>query len=403
MIAPDRSLRFTHRVLGLRPSCVREIMRAAEGREMLSFAGGLPRADLFPAEALAASMQRVLSSSAATALQYGPTEGYRPLREYVAQSILAARGIDAEPDDILITNGSQQALDLVARVFLDPGDVVLMETPSYLSAIQAFELSQPRFVGIALRDEGIDVDELAAAAERYRPKLVYLAPTFQNPTGVCYGADVRRAVARLVDREGLLLVEDDPYGELAYDVPPPRPIHAGTASRGLLMGSFSKIVAPGLRLGWVWADPEVIRRMVVVKQATDLCTSGLLQRVLHDLLSQQTLPEHLRHVRASYRQQRDAMVRSLAAWMPAGTAFNRPPGGMFVWASLPGGASSDALLKRTLPRGLAFAPGTSFYPEQPRRDTLRLNFTLNDEAAIERGVRLLAEETGALLADPVPG
>lgn len=385
---------FAERIRGLRPSCVREIMRAGEGRDMLSFAGGLPNPRLFPVAGLEEAFTRVLRDRSDTALQYGSSEGYRPLREFVCTDILAPLGLEARADEILITSGSQQALDLVARVFIDPFDPVAMESPSYLSAIQAFELSQPRFVTVPLGPDGIDTDQLARALHEQAPRLLYLGPTFQNPTGLCYTESVRREVARLVDETGTLLVEDDPYGELRYDDEPhAAPIHAWTRSRGVLMGSFSKIVTPGLRMGWVHAPEEILRAMVVAKQAADLCSSTLVQQVLHAFLAGGALRPHIERLRAAYRIQRDAMLAALQREMPPGTCWTAPRGGMFVWVTLPAGVSAEALLAATLQRGVAFAPGRSFYPVDPRADTLRLNFTLNDTGAIDRGIRVLAEET----------
>ena len=398
MTRAEPHVKFARRICGLRPSCVREIMRAGEGRDMLSFAGGLPNPRLFPSAELETAFTRVLRERGGTALQYGSSEGYRPLREFVCAERLAPLGIEAVADEILITSGSQQALDLVARVFIDPGDLVAMESPSYLSAIQAFELCEPCFVTVPLGRDGIDTEQLACVLRRDAPKLLYVGPTFQNPTGLCYTDAVRREVARLVDEAGTLLVEDDPYGELRYDGGPhPRPIHAYGARRGVLMGSFSKIVTPGLRMGWVYAPAETLRAMVVAKQAADLCSSTLVQMVLHELLAGGFLRGHIERLRASYRVQRDVLLDVLRCEMPEGTRWTEPRGGMFVWVTLPEGVSAEALLAATLPRGVAFAPGRSFHPVDPPVNTLRLNFTLNEADAIRRGVRVIAEEIGKLM------
>ena len=385
--------RLSHRMQRLRPSCIRDILKAAGSHHVISFAGGLPNPRLFPIREIEEATRRVLQSEGRHALQYSSSEGYEPLRRYVATVLLPKRGITATADQILITNGSQQGLDLVGKVFLDRGDVVIMESPAYLSAIQAFELYQPRLHGIPLREDGVDPGELAKSLFEFpEAKLYYAVPNFQNPTGRCYSEPVRKVVAELLDAGDTLLVEDDPYRELRFEGEDMKPIHAYARRTGLLMGTFSKVLSPGLRMGWIYSRPEIIRHLEVAKQATDLCSSDLTQRVLYELLTEFDLDAHIARLRATYREQRDHMIRLIAALFPEGTEYTRPQGGMFIWMTLPGGVSADRLLAATSRRGVVFAPGKSFFPTQPREDALRLNFSHTEGPAMEKGMRIMAEE-----------
>lgn len=390
-------LRFAGRVRTLRSSCVREIMKAAATRDVISFAGGLPSPRLFPVDALADAASRVLKDHGSSALQYSSTEGYAPLREYVAETCLRRRGIRATADDVLITNGSQQALDLVGKVFIDPGDFVLMESPAYLSAIQAFELYQPRFVPVRLNRDGIDAHLLAESLARHSPKLVYLVPNFQNPTGLCYSGETRCAIAHLLRMHDTVLVEDDPYRELRFEGDDLPPVHRYSDQAAVLTGSFSKVLSPALRLGWVYAREDIRRHLVVAKQASDLCSSDLTQRILYECLTRFDQDRHIAALCREYRLQRDRMLYWISVLFPEGTQWTRPEGGMFIWVTLPAGVSAEELLEATLPHGVVFAPGRSFYPGRSENNTLRLNFTHADEASMEKGIKILASELWTLL------
>ena len=389
---------FTQRIRTLRPSCVRDIMRAASSRDIISFAGGLPNPRLFPIDALAEAAARVLKDHGARALQYSSSEGYAPLREYVAETCLRRRGICASADDILITNGSQQALDLIGKVFIEPGDVVLMESPAYLSAIQAFELFQPKFAPIRLNGDGLDLHLLAEQLERRCPKLVYLVPNFQNPTGTCYSAENRCAVAHLLRMYDTVLVEDDPYRELRFEGEDLPPVCRHPDQQALLTGTFSKVLSPALRLGWVYARANVRRHLVVAKQASDLCTSDLTQRIVHECLIRFDLERHIAELRREYRHQRDRMLYWIQTLFPEGTRHTVPQGGMFIWVTLPGNVAAESLLAATAKQGVVFAPGRSFYPGTPEINTLRLNFTHADDASMEKGLRILAHEVRKMMA-----
>ncbi|MFA5206699.1 MAG: PLP-dependent aminotransferase family protein [Lentisphaeria bacterium] len=385
-----RRHRLARRLRTLPRSCVRDAMNAAAG-DVISFAGGLPLPALFPVAPLAESADRVLRDHGAQALQYGSTEGIAPLREYVAERFLRARGIAATAADVLITSGSQQGLDLLGKVLLDPGSPLLVEAPTYMAAMQAFGLQQPRFLAVPLTADGADPVRLAALARRHRPRFFYAVPTFQNPSGVTYRPAVREAVAGALAQTRTLLVEDDPYSELYYDQPPPPPITA-LAGGGVMMGTFSKLLAPGLRLGWLLAPPELMEPLVRAKQATDLCTAAFTQHLLWDFLEHHDLAAHVHGLRTRYRGQRDAMLECLAAEMPADCRWTRPGGGMFVWLTAPEHVSTQALLAPCLKRGVVFAPGRSFYPGGAPDNRLRLNFTRPAPEEMRRGLRILAEE-----------
>lgn len=384
--------RFANRVRTLRPSCVREIMKAAASRDVISFAGGLPNPRLFPVDAIAEAAARVLKNHGPAALQYSSSEGYTPLREYVAETCLCRRGIKASAEDILITNGSQQALDLVGKVFIEPGNAVLMESPAYLSAIQAFELFQPRFVPVRLNRDGLDPYLLAECLARNSPKLVYLVPNFQNPTGVCYSEENRCAVAHLLRMHDVVLVEDDPYRELRFEGEDLPPVHRYYDQPAVLTGTFSKVLSPALRMGWVYARANIRRYLVLAKQASDLCSSDLTQRILYECLTKFDLDRHIAMLRREYRRQRDRMLHWIRTLFPEGTRTTCPQGGMFIWVTLPGNVSAEKLLTATVKQGVVFAPGRSFYPGKPELNTLRLNFTHADEALMEKGLRILARK-----------
>jgi 2-aminoadipate transaminase len=384
--------RFAGRIRALRPSCVREIMKVAASRDIISFAGGLPNPRLFPVDELAEASARVLSDQGSSALQYSSSEGYAPLRQYVAETALRRRGIRASAEDILLTNGSQQALDLVGKVFLDPGDVALMESPTYLSAIQAFELCQPRWAPVRLNGDGIDPYLLAECLERYSPKLAYLVPNFQNPTGVCYSGENRCAVAHLLRMYDVTLVEDDPYRELRFEGEDELPLYRYSDQPAVLTGTFSKVLSPALRVGWVYAREDIRKRLVVAKQASDLCSSDLIQRILYECLTRFDLEQHIAMLCRTYQRQRDRMLRWIRDLFPSETKRSKPQGGMFIWVTLPNGVSAEELLAATIRQGIAFAPGRSFYPGKPELNTLRLNFTHASEADMEKGMKILAHE-----------
>jgi 2-aminoadipate transaminase len=378
------------RVGAVKSSVIRDLLALTERPGVISFAGGLPAPELFDLEGARASFAAVLEGQGRTALQYSPTEGNRALREGIAARY-TERGLATEAADILVTTGSQQGLSLLSTVLVDPGDVVLVESPSYLAALQCFALAGARLVAVPSGADGIDTDALADLAARLRPKVLYTVPTFQNPTGRTLTLDNRQAVAAVAERYGFRVLEDDPYAELRYSGEPVLPM-AGLATPGQVVstGSFSKILAPGLRLGWVRTDPALRPGVVVAKQAADLHTSTLDQAAAAHYLASGRLDAAVARSRTEYRRRRDALLAGLATSLPPGSRWNSPDGGMFVWVSLPEGWDTTALLVTALQHDVAFVPGAPFYPSNPPTHTMRLSFTTYDPEHITEGTRRLA-------------
>ncbi|WP_306750170.1 aminotransferase-like domain-containing protein [Saccharothrix yanglingensis] len=366
-------------------SPVRDLLALANRPEVISFAGGLPAPELFDVDGLRAAFDQALSRRT---LQYAPTEGDVDLRALVAAR-MTRRGLPTTAADLLVTTGSQQALALVVTALLEPGSVVAVEEPTYLAALQCFQLAGARVVPVAGDEHGVDPAALAEVVERERPGLLYLVPTFANPTGRTLDAGRRAAVAAVADRHGLWVVEDDPYGELRFRGEPVPPL-ASFSDRVLHLGSFSKIGAPGLRLGWLRAPEALLRTLVIVKQAADLHTSVLDQAAAAVYLGATDLDEHVRGLCAAYRERRDAMVAALPSTTPEGTRWTDPDGGMFVWLTLPGDVDTGELVGKALERDVAFVPGAAFYATTPDRSTMRLSFTTNTPDGIAEGMRRLA-------------
>lgn len=371
----------------LNPSTIRELLKLTERPGIISLAGGLPSADTFPVAALRQACDEVLARHGREALQYAASEGFGPLREWVAAE-LAAQGLQADAGRVLITTGSQQGLDLVAKVLLDPGSAVAVESPTYLGALQAFAPYEPAFAALDGDDEGPLPETLA---DHRWARFAYLLPNFQNPSGRCLSAARREALADAALDAGLPVVEDNPYGELWYDVPPPPPLAARLGEQAVYLGSFSKVLAPGLRLGYLLAPPSLFNKLLQAKQAADLHTPSFNQRLVHTVLASGMLPAHVAATRERYRAQRDAMAAALAAHMPAGVHWQVPSGGMFFWLTLPGHVDATALLPQAVQAGVAYVPGSTFFPQGGQANTLRLSFVTVPPARIAEGVAALAQ------------
>ncbi|MFI0270662.1 PLP-dependent aminotransferase family protein [Streptomyces luteogriseus] len=373
-------------------SPVRDILAVTARPEVINFAGGLPAPELFDAEGIAAAYEAVLAEAPARALQYSTTEGEPALRDALAART-TARGLPTGPDDLLVTTGSQQALSLLAAALLEPGDTVLVESPCYLAALQAFGFAGARILAVPGDEHGVDPAALEELVVRERPKLLYTVPTFQNPTGRTLPAGRRAAVAAVAARRGLWIVEDDPYGELRYDGErvPWIAAHPGAEDRTVLLGSFSKVMAPGLRLGWLRAPGELRRACAVAKQAADLHTPTVNQLAAARYLADNDLDAHVARVARVYRDRRDAMLSGLAGALPEGSVWNRPEGGMFLWARLPEPYDTTALLPRVVRHNVAYVPGAPFYAGTPDRTTLRLCFVTQTPQEIGEGLRRLGE------------
>ncbi|MFF7042472.1 PLP-dependent aminotransferase family protein [Streptomyces massasporeus] len=373
-------------------SPVRDILAVTARPEVINFAGGLPAPELFDAEGIAAAYEAVLAEAPGRALQYSTTEGEPALRDALAART-TARGLPTGPDDLLVTTGSQQALSLLATALLEPGDTVLVESPCYLAALQAFGFAGARIVAVPGDEHGIDPGALEELVVRERPKLLYTVPTFQNPTGRTLPAERRAAVASVAARRGLWIVEDDPYGELRYDGErvPWIAAHPGAEDRTVLLGSFSKVMAPGLRLGWLRAPGELRRACAVAKQAADLHTPTVNQLAAARYLADNDLDAHVARVAGVYRDRRDAMLSGLAGALPEGSVWHRPEGGMFLWARLPEPYDTTALLPQVVRQNVAYVPGAPFYAGTPDRTTLRLCFVTQTPQEIGEGLRRLGE------------
>jgi len=393
MLAPSRTTApVAARLRGVASSPVREILALTERAGIISFAGGLPAPELFDAEGLRDAFASVLGDRhAERSLQYSTTEGDPELRRRIADR-LTVRGVPTDPDGLLITSGSQQALTLIATVLLEPGDRVLVEDPSYLAALQAFGLAGATPIPVPCDDDGLDPDALDALVAEHRPKLLYAVPTFHNPTGRTLPEERRRALAEAIARHRLWTVEDDPYGELRYAGEPVAPLAARepAAPFVLALSTLSKVAAPGLRIGWVRA-PEALRRpLTIAKQAADLHSSTIDQAATARWLAHTDLDVHLERLRAVYRERRDAMLAALPGALPEGSTFNRPDGGMFLWVRLPEGHDAAALLPGVLEHQVAYVPGAPFFARAPDPRTLRLSFTTHAPDEIAEGLRRLA-------------
>jgi 2-aminoadipate transaminase len=369
----------------LNPSIIREILKVTEQPGIISLAGGLPAAETFPVEAMREACERVLAHSPHEALQYAASEGFGPLREWVAAQ-MAAQGMAVEAGQVLITTGSQQGLDLAAKVLVDAGSTVAVESPTYLGALQAFAPYEPEFVSVPCDDEGPLPDGLGVADGA---RFLYVLPNFQNPSGRCIGDARRDAIAAAAQARRLTLVEDNPYGDLWFDTAPPRPLAARLPGQVLYLGSFSKVLAPGLRLGYMVAPPKLYPKLLQAKQAADLHSPGFNQRVVHEVIRNGFLDRHVPTIRARYKARRDAMRAALEAHMPAGCHWQVPAGGMFFWVELPAGLDAMALLPQAVAAGVAYVPGSAFYCAQPTANTLRLSFVTVPPERIAEGVAVL--------------
>ena len=392
---------FARRMAAVPRSFIREILKVTEKPHIISFAGGLPNPAFIPVQALAAAAAKVLATSGTDALQYRATEGYLPLREYVAARYHRMGLPHITPDHILITTGSQQGLDLLAKVLIDENDPVLVERPTYLAALQSFSLFQPRFISISLQEEGLDPAALADALDRHAPKLLYVIPNFQNPSGISYSAERRREIAALLTGRRTIVVEDDPYGELRFsgEAPPPIATHL-PPEQAVLLGTFSKTVAPGLRLGWVCAPPAIMENLVTAKQAADLHTDAFSQRILDQYLLDNDLAAQIRSISTAYAAQCSAMISAIERFCPADVQHTRPTGGMFLWVTLPPHLSAMDLFPLALERCVAFVPGPPFHADHTGQNTMRLSFSNASEAKIHEGIERLADAIRALYRHP---
>jgi 2-aminoadipate transaminase len=380
--------RFAERADQLQASFIREILKITQQPEIISFAGGLPSPLTFPVEEMQVAYDKVLRDSGKVALQYGPTDGYLPLRQWIADS-LSTDGVKIVPEQVLMTSGSQQALDLLGKVLIDEGSRVLVETPSYLGALQAFSVYRPEFKSVATDDHGLVPSSIAEVADGAR--LLYALPNFQNPTGRTLSAERRVELVETCARLRLPLIEDDPYGALSYKGDPLPKMVAMNPDGVIYMGSFSKVLTPGIRLGYVVAPLPLVRRLELAKQAADLHTSQLTQMVVHEVIKDGFLQHHIPKIRSLYGNQCQAMLDALTEFFPAGVEWTKPEGGMFIWVTLPKHIDAIKLLDEAIAQKVAFVPGAPFYANDPATNTLRLSFVTVPPERIRTGIEILGK------------
>jgi 2-aminoadipate transaminase len=398
--------RYALRTKGITSSQIRELLKLTQRPGVISFAGGLPAPEVFPVERFQQACHKVLTEKAASALQYGATEGYEPLRELIATN-MSRYGIKAKVENVLITSGSQQALDLIGKLFINAGDRVLVEAPTYLGALQAFNIYGAEYESVPIDEDGLRTD-LMEEPLRSGPKFMYVLPNFQNPAGTTLSEDRRHELVLLADRFGIPIVEDDPYGQLRYEgehLPPLVVLDRENLRRDngysignvIYLSTFSKTLAPGLRLGWIVAPPEVISKLVQLKQGTDLHTSTFTQFVAYEVARDGFLDQHVKLIRKIYRERRDVMLQALQEFFPPAVTWTHPHGGLFLWVTLPEGLDIKAILKSALEQNVAFVPGDSFYANHGLKDDgregsrhMRLNFSNAAPEQIREGIRRLA-------------
>ncbi|MEO7106677.1 MAG: PLP-dependent aminotransferase family protein [Rhodoferax sp.] len=379
---------MARRAARMNPSVIREILKITEKPGIISFAGGLPSSKTFPVSEFTAACTQVLTHDAQAALQYAASEGFALLREMVA----ARLPWNVDPAQILITTGSQQGLDLVAKILIDAGSRVLVETPTYLGALQAFTPMEPEVVSVSSDDDGVDLADLASkvGTGADKARFLYVLPNFQNPTGRTMTEARRNALVAKATELGLPLIEDNPYGDLWFDTEPPAPLTSRNPEGCIYLGSFSKVLAPGLRLGFIVAPKVMFPKLLQAKQAADLHSPGFNQRMIAEVMKDGFLDRHIPTIRALYKSQRDAMLEALTKDMPSDVTWNSPDGGMFLWARLPEGMNAQELLPVAVDKGVAFVPGAAFYNDHADPRTMRLSFVTPNVDEIRTGVAALA-------------
>ncbi|MGE7666838.1 PLP-dependent aminotransferase family protein [Ureibacillus composti] len=385
-------MKYSDRIVNTPPSFVRNILKVTGNPEVISFAGGLPNPISFPIDELQNSIQHSIEENGPKLFQYSTTAGYLPLREYIANKYNNDFGYEIEADDIIITTGSQEALMLIAQVLVNKGDGIVMEEPGYLGAIQAFNLTEPAFHSVTLEDDGLNVEELEKALQNPNVKFIYTVPNFHNPSGITYSKEKRDAIYEVVKKYDVALIEDDPYGDLRWNGEKLPYIGAGRLENSILLGSFSKTVTPGFRLGYIVSkNKELIRHINTAKEAVDLHSNIFAQYVIHDYLVNNAYQEHVDKIISLYREQAYAMLNAMEKYFPSTVKYTKPDGGMFIWVTLEEGMSALKLFDRAMEVKVAFVPGDPFYTDKTNVNTLRLNFTNSEPAVIEEGIKRLGK------------
>lgn len=382
---------YSNRIHGVKKSFIREIFKFLEIEGMISFSGGFPNPDSFPVQEISEAVLAELKQDGKKILQYSGTEGYLPLRKWISERYKQRFDLVVDPSEILIVNGSQQALDLIGKVFINEGDSILLENPAYLGAIQSLSMFQPEFHHATLNEDGIDVAEVKELLDKHPIKLMYTVPNFQNPSGITYSNEVRKELGELISKTDVVLIEDDPYGELRFIGEDKIPLKKFAYNNTIMLGSFSKIVSPGLRLGWVVAPKDILEKLIVAKQASDLHSNVLSQHLIYRYLKDNDIDAQVKKIVEMYRIRREAMVEALDTYMPKSVRYTKPEGGMFLWITLPHGLSSMGLFNKAAAKKVVFVPGDPFYTEGENHPTCRLNFTNSNPDDIRIGIQRLAE------------
>lgn len=383
-------MQYSQRILNTPSSFIRDILKVTEAPDVISFAGGLPNPVSFPIGALQEAIDHAIKESGSKLFQYSTTEGYIPLREYIAAKYKKRHGLTISPENILITNGSQQALELLGKVLLNKGDGVIIEEPGYLGAIQAFSLFEPVFLPVTLETDGLNLEKLAAALQNKNVKFIYTVPNFQNPTGLTYSKEKRQAICDLLSHYDVALIEDDPYGELRFQGESLPYIGGGRLDNSILLGTFSKTVTPGMRLGFIITkDKQLMKYLVTAKQGSDLHTNIFAQYVIHDYLAHNAYEEHVKTIVDLYKEQATAMLDAMNTYFPAHVSYTKPDGGMFIWATLQNGQSALEVFSKALEQKVAFVPGDPFYTAKTNMNTMRLNYTNATPEVIREGIKRL--------------
>jgi len=382
---------LSERIKNVPKSFIREILKVTTQPDIISFAGGLPNSSLFPVEEIEHACCSVLKANGPKALQYSSTEGDAGLREWIAQRYKSQQGLDISPDSILITNGSQQTFDLIGKVLLNEGDDIAIENPGYLGAIQSFGLFQPTMNTVELNEDGLDLKQLEQVLETKQAKLLYSVPNFQNPTGISYSQENRKAVAEIVKKHKTLLVQDDPYGALRFSGTPNSSFYEFIPDQTLLLGTFSKIVVPSFRLGWIVAPEWIMEPLTIAKQAADLHTNYFSQKVMLQYLTDNSIDEHIAKITAFYSKQKQAMIEAIDKYFPEDVHVANSEGGMFLWVTIPKHLSSMELFDEAIKNKVAFVPGNPFYVDSIKQNTMRLSFVTANLEDIEDGIKRLGQ------------
>ncbi len=385
------SFEFAKRMDNIKASEIRELLKVTQNPEIISFGGGFPAPQSFPVEALEKATAKVFEKHATQALQYGPTDGYLPLREQIAKR-MGQSGVNCTPDEVLLTNGSQQGLEFSAKLFINKDDIIVCESPTYLGAINAFKAYQPKFIECPTDSDGMITEELEKILKNNKVKFIYVIPDFQNPSGNTWALERRKGLLEMANKYDVVVLEDNPYGDLRFEGEPQPAVKSfDTEGRVIFLGTFSKILCPGFRLGWIVASKEILDKYNLIKQGADLQSSTFAQIQTALFLQENDLDEHIAKIGVLYKKRRDAMMSAIEKYFPKEIEFTRPEGGLFTWLTFPEHIDGKELAQKAIEKKVAFVPGGAFYPNGGNLNHARINYSACDEETIEEGIKRLAE------------